>query len=103
MLPEKFLRIIHNDKQSSFIDLLSKDCSVTIHIENIQRLAIEMFRFYNGLSLPLMNNIFKLRVENLYNLRHVSKFSKPMIKSVYHGIKNISSLGPKYGIYCQKN
>ena len=53
------LRIIYNDKQLSFTELLNKDDSISIHIRNIQKLAIEMFWFYNGLSPPLMNNIFK--------------------------------------------
>ena len=54
MLHERCLRIIYNDRQSSFDELLNKDSSVSIHLRNIQRLAIEMFKFYNGLSLPLM-------------------------------------------------
>ena len=54
-----------------------------------------MFRFYNGLSRPLMNNIFKLQAENSYNLRQVSEFSRPMVKSVHHGTESISYLGPK--------
>ena len=95
MLHERCLRIIYNDKQSSFTELLNKDSSVSIHIRNIQRLAIEMFKFYNGLSPPLMNNTFKLREENPYNLRNVSEFSRPMINSVYHGTESISFLGPK--------
>ena len=95
MLHERFLRIIYNDKQSSFTELLNKDNSVSIHIRNIQRLAIEMFRFYNGLSPPLMNNIFKLKAESPYNLRQVSEFSRPMVKSVYLGTESISYLGPK--------
>ena len=61
MLHERYLRIISNDKQSYLTELLNKDSSVLIHIRNIQRLAIEMFRFYNGLSPPSMNNIFKVR------------------------------------------
>ena len=69
MLHERCLRIIYNDKQSSFTELLNKDSSVSIHIRNIQRLAIEMFRFYTGLSSPLMKNIFILRVENPCNLQ----------------------------------
>ena len=69
MLHERYLRIIYNDKQSSFTELLNKGSSA---LRNIQRLAIEMFKFYNGLSPTLMNNIFKLREENPYNLRHVS-------------------------------
>ena len=95
MLHERCLIIIYNDKQSSFTELLNKDNSVSIHIRNIQRLALEMFRFYNGLSPPLMNNIFKLKAENPYNLRHVSVFSRPMVKSVYHGPESISYLRPK--------
>ena len=95
MLHERCLGIIYNDKQSSVTELLNKDSSVSIHIRNIQRLAIEMFKFYNGLSPPLMNDIFKLREENPYNLRHVSEFSRTMINSVYHGTESIPFLGPK--------
>ena len=95
MLHERCLRLIYNDKQSSFTELMNKDNSVSIHIRNIQRLAIEMFRFYNGLSPPLMNNIFKLKAENSYKLRQVFEFSRPMVKSMYHGTESISYLGPK--------
>ena len=69
MLLERFLRIIYNNQQSSFTEFVNKDNSVAIHIRNIQRFAIEMFRFYNGLLPPLMNNIFKLKAGNSYNLR----------------------------------
>ena len=48
-LREKCLRIIYNDKQSSFIKLLEKDNSVSIHQRNLQILAIEMFKVSNGL------------------------------------------------------
>ena len=41
-----------------------------------------------------MNNIFKLRAENPYNLRRVSEISRPMVNSLYHGPENISNLGP---------
>ena len=87
--------LIYNDKQSSFTELLNEDNSVSTHIRNIKRLAIEMFRFYNGLSQPIINNIFKLKAENSYNLRQVSEFSRPMVKSVYHRTESISCLGPK--------
>ena len=42
-----------------------------------------------------MANIFKLRKENPYNLRKVSEFSRPLVKSVYHGTESVSFLGPK--------
>ena len=40
-----------------------------------------MFSFYNTLSLQLMNNIFKLREEIPNNIRHVSEFSRSIVKS----------------------
>ena len=95
MLNERCLRIIYNDQQSSFTELLSKDNSFSVHIRIIQRLTIEMFRFCNGLSPPLMGNMFKLKAENSYNLRLVPEFSRPMVNSMYHGTESISYLGPK--------
>ena len=62
-----------------------------------------MFRFYNGLPPPLMNNIFKLKTDNSYNLTHVSEFSRQMVERAYHGTESISYLGPKMWVYCQIN
>ena len=41
-LNERCLRIVYNDKQSSFNELLEKDGSVSIHTRNTQMLATEM-------------------------------------------------------------
>ena len=62
-----------------------------------------MLRFYNGLSPPLMNKIFKLKAENRYNLKQISEFSMPMVKSVYHRTESISYLGPKIWDKLPKN
>ena len=83
MLHERCLRIIYNDQQPSLTELLNKYNSVSVHIRNIQRLAIEMFRFYNGLSPSLMSNMFKLKAENSYKSRQ------------YYGTGSISYLGHK--------
>ena len=95
MLHERCLRIIYNDKQPSLTELLNKDSYVSIHIKNIQKRAIEMFKPYKGLSPPIMDNVFKLRTENPYSLRQVSKFSRPIVKTVYHGTESLSYLEPK--------
>ena len=42
-----------------------------------------------------MNNIFKSKAENPYDLRQVSEFPRPMVKSEYHGTESISHLVPK--------
>ena len=43
-LHERCLRIIYNNKRSSFNALLEKDGSVSVHERNIKILATEMFK-----------------------------------------------------------
>ena len=50
-LHERRLRLIHNDKLPSYEELLEKDGSVSIHLKNIQSLAIEMFQIKHVLKL----------------------------------------------------
>ena len=57
-LQEQVLRLIYNDHISSFKELLSKDGTFTVHEQNIQNLAIEMFRTLNDLSTPIFQNYF---------------------------------------------
>ena len=82
---EHCLRVIYNDKTSSFEQLLESDNSVSIHHRNIQALALEMYKVTNGLSLEIMNEIFQIREESRYNLRYTSQFTIPPIHSGYSG------------------
>ena len=94
-LHAKWLRPICNDKQSSLNKLSEKDVSVSIHERNLnEALVTEMYKISNGLSRPLMKDIFPIK-RNPYNLRQNSQFSRPRIKTVYHGTESISNLGPK--------
>ena len=61
-LHERCLRIIYNDKQSSFKMLLEKDSSVSIQDKNIQCLATEMYNISNGPSPPVVSNIFTQKI-----------------------------------------
>ena len=61
-LHERCLRTIYNDKQSSFNELLEKDGSVSMRERNLQVLATEMYKSSNGLSTPLMKDMFLLDV-----------------------------------------
>ena len=85
------LRIIYNETQLPFTELLNKDSSVSIHTRNIQRLVIETFSFYKGLSISLMSNIFKLG-QKIPTTSYVSEFSRSMVKSVFHGTGSNSYL-----------
>ena len=94
-LHERCLRIIYNDKRSSFEELLVKDNSVSVHHNNIHTLAIEMYKVVNGISPEIMNDVFKVRNETHYHLRHTSQFLIEPIHSVFNGSESASYLGPK--------
>ena len=53
-----------------------------------------MFKVSNGLFPVLMNDIFKLRGEQTYNLRKLSQFYRPKVHSVYNDTESLSYLGP---------
>ena len=93
-LHERCLHIIYNDKQSPFKMLLEKHSSVSIHDRNIQCLATEMYKASNGLSPPVVSNIITQKNCHPYNLRLNSQFSRPLVRSVFHGTESISYLGP---------
>ena len=59
-LHERCLRTIYNDQQSSFNELLENDGSVSIHERNLQVLATEMYKTRDGLSTPLLKDIFPI-------------------------------------------
>ena len=92
LLHERCLRSIYNDKQSSFNELLEKDDSVSIHEQNLQVLATEMYKI--NLLTRLMKDIFPIN-RNPYILRQNSQFPRPRINTVYHGTESILNLGPK--------
>ena len=52
-LHEICLRLIYNDKRSSFEDVLEKDNSVSINHKNLQALAIEIFNVHTEIMLTL--------------------------------------------------
>ena len=60
-LHERCLRLIYNDKKSSFEDLLQKDESVSIHHRTLKRLAAELLKVFKGLSLVLLAETFPVR------------------------------------------
>ena len=88
---ERALRIVYNDHQCTFEELLERDNLFTIQERNPQKLAIEIFKVNNGLSVQLVSEHFHF-AENHYSFRHPSGAKlkvdhiilKQMINNLYH-------------------
>ena len=65
-LQERVLRVVYNDYDSSFNELLEKANENTIHIKNIHILMTEIYKLLIGLSPPIMSKIFKKRIAHNY-------------------------------------
>ena len=76
-LHETCLRLLYNDKKSSFKNLLEKDRSVSIHHINLRTLAIELFKVFKGLSPVIFAQAFPVRQKNQYSMRNYSYFAMP--------------------------
>ena len=82
---ERALRIAYNDYTSTFIALLEKDDSVSIHQRNIQALALEIFKTKNDLNPNFMKNIF-CPVNHNYNTRN-ENLAHPNPRTVTYGLE----------------
>ena len=101
-LHERSLRLIYNDKHSTFRELLEKYCSVSekvcsvsIHIRNLQFFLTEMYKLAKGISPTIMQQIFRFQNSSRYNLGSQNTFEIPFRNHVYNGSESISYLGPK--------
>ena len=81
-LHERALRLVCDNRQLTFEELLNIDKSVTIHHKNLQVLATELYKVHHGLVPEHMNNMFKKR-NVTYDFRKISTFETRNIKSVY--------------------
>ena len=92
---ERALRVTYQDYQSTFLQLLQKDNSVTIHQRNLQVLATEIFKAKNDLSPEIMKEVFELK-EPSYSLRSKGNyFVRGNVKTTHYGIQSIKYLAPK--------
>ena len=94
-LHERALRIVYSDFQSFFDGVLMKDDSFSIHERNIQSLAIEIYKFLNGLSPNFLNNVFHKNIRNSYNLRNNKELYPRNPKTVRYGTETVSYMAPK--------
>ena len=67
-LHERCLRLICNDKNSFYEQLLTKDDSVSIYHRHIQTLATELCKIKNGIWPEIFNEMFAHETKSYYKL-----------------------------------
>ena len=88
---KRALRIVYQDRISSFDDLLKKDESFTVHERNIQTLAIELYKVAYGLAPEIMRLVFPCNPEGKFPWDNIFKTFN--IKTVYWGTETLAHLG----------
>ena len=93
-LHERALRLVYNDKSSSFWELLERNNTVTIHERNIQVLLTEIFKVKSGAAPEIITESLKFK-DHSYDLRNNNGLERRIIKSCKYGSETVSSLGTK--------
>ena len=65
--------------------------------QNLQKLAVEMFKVSRGLSPEIVNELFQFREQiPPYGIRQRPQFQIPWVNSVFSGTESLKYLGHWY-------
>ena len=93
-LHERALRIVYNDYNLSFQELLEKDGSVTVHNTNLQRLAIELFKLVNQIPHSCLSDLLILNKNRVHRLRSQNEFKIQCPRTETYGKSSLMYLAP---------
>ena len=91
-LQERALRIASNDFNSSFSELLEMANESTKHARNLKFLLNEVHKFLNGLSPPIMKEMFQTN-DCPYDLRNPRILASKHKSTIKYGINTIAFRG----------
>ena len=81
--------MVYSDYDSSFRELLEIANENTIHIKNPHILMTEINQFSNGLSPPILSEIFEKKKHLLYSLKNLRTLITTCKSTFKYGIDSI--------------
>lgn len=93
-LQERALTTVYNDKTLHYQDLLAKSGQLSIRMNLLRLLAVEMFKCVNGINPVYLNEMFAAPVSN-YNFRNQKRLLQPMFNTYRYGYKSFRYFGSK--------
>ena len=93
-LQERSLRILFDDKCSSYEELLKRAGTTTILVSRLKNMAVEVFKCVTESNTPCLNSLFEVKGPS-YSFRDNSKLVQPKRNNVTHGLRSFSYLGSK--------
>ena len=92
-IKESPLRLITNDKTSTFEHLLHANNEMTTHQRNLQVLMVEVFKIIKDFAPPIMEDFFSFR-ENTHNIRNFEIISNESKKTVRYSLETVKYRTP---------
>ena len=89
---KRALRILFKDYDSSFNELLEKSESVNIHVQNLRKLMIEIYKTMNDLNPSYIREFYEEK-EVKYDLRTKNLCRLPKTRTTKFGIESLSFRG----------
>ena len=85
---ERCLRLLLKNYKDDFKDLLRSSGDISIHQRCINSLLTEVYKYVNGLSPGIMNEVFSAK-KNIYNTRQFNVFETHIPTSNRYGLNSI--------------
>ena len=95
---ERALKLLYQEHNSTFDEILVKDCSFKIHERKLQKLLIEIFEVKTKLAPEVINEVFDI-IEYPYRLRNELRFKLPNIHTLRYGIETAAFVGSRNWSY----
>ena len=89
---KRALRRLYNDFNSNFEELLARSGEKTVHLQNLEKLLLEVFKSLHQINPAFMWELFERKEVN-YNLRNKDLLRIPKFQTITYGANSISYRG----------